>query len=44
MRSFFESDKGKKLFEVLRSEGFRKAVEVLGGYNASAAEEILYQQ
>jgi putative molybdopterin biosynthesis protein len=44
LRSFLESDKGEKLIEVVRSDGFRKAVEALGGYDARRAGEILYRQ
>ena len=44
LRQFFESDKGEKLLEVIRSDGFKKAVEALGGYDARRAGEILYRQ
>jgi putative molybdopterin biosynthesis protein len=44
LRSFFESDKGEKLVEVIRSPGFRKAVEALGGYDARSSGEIQYRQ
>jgi hypothetical protein len=44
LRQFFESDKGEKLLEVIHSDGFKKAVEALGGYDARRAGEILYQQ
>lgn len=44
LRSFFESDKGGKLIEVIRSDGFKRAVEALGGYDARSAGEILYRQ
>ncbi|MCZ6623420.1 MAG: molybdopterin biosynthesis protein [Deltaproteobacteria bacterium] len=44
LRPFFESEKGEKLLEVIRSDGFRKAVEALGGYQAHSSGEILYQQ
>jgi len=30
--------------EVIRSDGFKKAVEALGGYDARRAGEILYRQ
>lgn len=30
--------------EVVRSDGFRGAVEALGGYDARRAGEILYRQ
>jgi putative molybdopterin biosynthesis protein len=44
LRDFFESEKGRKLMEVIRSDGFRRAVEALGGYNANHSGEILYRQ
>ncbi|MFQ5849588.1 MAG: molybdopterin biosynthesis protein [Candidatus Binatia bacterium] len=44
LRPFFKSEKGEKLLEVICSDGFRKAVEGLGGYNASSTGEILYRQ
>lgn len=44
LRPFFESDKGEKLMEIIHSDGFRKAVEFLGGYEARSAGEILYRQ
>jgi putative molybdopterin biosynthesis protein len=44
LRSFFESDKGERLLAVIRSEGFRKAVEALGGYDARSSGEILHRQ
>jgi putative molybdopterin biosynthesis protein len=44
LRSFYESQSGAKLIEVVRSPGFRHAVEALGGYNASRSGEIVYQQ
>ena len=44
LRSFFDSEKGKKLLEVIRSADFKKAVESLGGYRASRAGEIRYRQ
>jgi putative molybdopterin biosynthesis protein len=43
-RSFFESASGAKLLQVIHSPAFRQAVEALGGYDASAAGEIVYQQ
>lgn len=42
-RPFVESEKGKKLLEVIRSDGFKKAVEALGGYEARRSGEILYR-
>jgi len=44
LRSFFDSEKGEKVLEVIRSDGFRKAVEAMGGYEAHASGEILYRQ
>ena len=44
LRSFFESDGGKNLLEVIRSAGFRQAVEALGGYDASRSGELIYKQ
>ena len=44
LRPFFESEKGKKLLETIRSDGFKKAVEALGGYEARSTGEILYRQ
>ncbi|MGH7832338.1 MAG: molybdopterin biosynthesis protein [Candidatus Binatia bacterium] len=43
-RPFFESDKGERLLEIIRSKAFREAVESLGGYDTAAAGEILYRQ
>jgi putative molybdopterin biosynthesis protein len=43
-RAFFESDKGERLLEIIRSKAFREAVESLGGYDTAAAGEILYRQ
>jgi putative molybdopterin biosynthesis protein len=44
LRQFFESEKGQKLLEVIRSASFRRALEALGGYDARASGEILYRQ
>jgi putative molybdopterin biosynthesis protein len=44
LRSFYESDGGAKLMDVIRSPAFRQAVEALGGYNASGSGEIIYRQ
>jgi putative molybdopterin biosynthesis protein len=44
LRSFFDSDTGAKLLEVVRATDFRKAVEALGGYDARASGEIAYTQ
>jgi putative molybdopterin biosynthesis protein len=43
-RSFCDSQSGANLLQVIRSASFRKAVEALGGYDASGAGEIIYQQ
>jgi putative molybdopterin biosynthesis protein len=43
LRSFFDSESGARLMEVIRSAGFRQAVEALGGYDASRSGEIVYQ-
>jgi putative molybdopterin biosynthesis protein len=44
LRSFFESDKGEKLLEVIRSADFKTTVEALGGYDAGTAGEVVYKQ
>ena len=44
LRCFFDSEKGQRLLEIIRSDGFRRAVEALGGYDARAGGEIVYQQ
>jgi putative molybdopterin biosynthesis protein len=44
LRSFFESEKGERLVEVIRSGGFKDAVAALGGYDTARAGEILYRQ
>ncbi|MFQ5682383.1 MAG: molybdopterin biosynthesis protein [Candidatus Binatia bacterium] len=43
-RRFFESQKGEKLMEVMRTDGFKRAVERMGGYDTSTTGEILYRQ
>lgn len=43
-RPFFESERGAKLMEVIRSEGFVRAVADLGGYDPARAGELLYGQ
>ncbi|MCZ6624654.1 MAG: hypothetical protein O7B35_10565 [Deltaproteobacteria bacterium] len=35
---------GEKLLEVIRSEGFRKAVYLLGGYDALRIGKFLYRR
>jgi molybdopterin molybdotransferase/putative molybdopterin biosynthesis protein len=44
LRSFFESDAGAKLLDVIGSTGFRQAVEALGGYDADDSGKLIYQQ
>jgi putative molybdopterin biosynthesis protein len=44
LRSFYESESGAKLMDVIHSPGFREAVEALGGYNAGSSGEVVYQQ
>ncbi len=44
LRSFFESDGGRNLLDVISAEGFRRAVEALGGYDAGRSGEIIYKQ
>jgi putative molybdopterin biosynthesis protein len=44
LRSFFESNGGANLMDVIGSAGFRQAVETLGGYDASRSGEIIYRQ
>ena len=44
LRSFFESERGEKLTEVIRSQSFKKDTEALGGYHARSAGEVLYRQ
>ncbi|MBI2539624.1 MAG: molybdopterin biosynthesis protein, partial [Deltaproteobacteria bacterium] len=43
-RPFFESEKGEKLLQVIRSADFKKAVSALGGYDTHSTGEILYRQ
>lgn len=44
LKSFLESEKGKRLLEIIVSGGFRLAVEALGGYDAGNSGSILYSQ
>ena len=44
LRAFVESERGQKLLEIIRSADFRRAVELLGGYDAGTSGEILYSQ
>jgi putative molybdopterin biosynthesis protein len=43
-RPFFESERGAKLMEIIRSGGFKQAVADLGGYDTTRAGELLYRQ
>lgn len=42
--SFFESEIGQRLVEIIRSKEFKNALKVLGGYETGSAGEILYRQ
>src|ERR1041385_8996015 len=44
LRSFFESEKGARLVKTIVSQGFKRAVNDLGGYDTARAGEILYRQ
>ena len=41
---FFESYRGARLMEVVRSEGFKHGVAGLGGYDTARTGELLYRQ
>jgi len=41
---FFESERGAKLMQIIRSDSFKRAVAALGGYNPARAGEVLYRQ
>jgi putative molybdopterin biosynthesis protein len=43
-RGFFESARGEQLLDVIRSDGFKRAVSALGGYDTARAGEMLYRQ
>ena len=43
-RQFYDSERGVKLMRIIRSDGFKRAVAGLGGYDPRRAGEILYQQ
>ena len=43
-RAFFESARGEQLLEVIGSEGFKRAVTALGGYDTTRAGALLYRQ
>ena len=42
--SFFDSERGAQLLEVICSDGFKRAVAALGGYDPRRAGEVLYRQ
>ncbi|HEU4340256.1 MAG TPA: molybdopterin biosynthesis protein [Candidatus Binatia bacterium] len=44
LRSFFESERGGQLMEVICSDAFKGAVTALGGYDTRRTGEILYRQ
>ncbi len=43
-RSFFESARGAELLAIMRSQEFKKAVALLGGYDTRLAGQILFEQ
>lgn len=43
-RSFFESEMGTRVMQVIGSEGFQKAVTALGGYDTRSTGTVLYRQ
>ena len=43
-RAFFESARGEQLLEVIGSDGFKRAVTALGGYDTARAGALLYRQ
>jgi putative molybdopterin biosynthesis protein len=43
IRPFFEEKNGQLLLEAIRSQEFRRAIESLGGYDASSSGEIVYK-
>lgn len=43
-RAFFESERGELLMEIIRSDGFKRVVADLGGYDPERAGEVLYRQ
>jgi putative molybdopterin biosynthesis protein len=42
--SFFDSARGAQLLNVICSDGFKRAVEALGGYDTRRAGDVLYRQ
>jgi putative molybdopterin biosynthesis protein len=43
-RWFYDSERGQKLMNIIRSDGLKRAVAKLGGYDPARAGEILYRQ
>jgi putative molybdopterin biosynthesis protein len=43
-QEFFQSTRGELLMKVIRSEGFKRAVAALGGYDPARSGEVLYRQ
>jgi putative molybdopterin biosynthesis protein len=43
-RGFFASERGVQLLRVICSDGFKRAVDALGGYDTAKAGAILYRQ
>ena len=43
-RAFFESERGVKLMKIIGSDGFKRAVVELGGYDPARAGQIMFQQ
>jgi putative molybdopterin biosynthesis protein len=44
LRSFYETRRGTQLLNAVRSDGFKRAVAALGGYNPQSAGEVLLEQ
>ena len=43
-REFFESARGAQLLKIICSDGFKQAVDALGGYDTAKAGTLLYRQ
>jgi hypothetical protein len=43
-RLFFESPRGELLLATICSDGFKRAVRALGGYDTANAGAVLYRQ
>jgi len=43
-RSFFESERGARLQQIISMDGFKRAVSGLGGYHTAKAGTVLYRQ